>query len=250
MSETQRPSRIELLAQADLVLLLADLFRPQIPADALALEPHDVEQLLGATGLSGPDRLAERMCLGLSAARDADPQLLRDEHVRLFEGAMVCPLNETAYIRRDKGAIIGDLAGFYRAFGCEPSSATGEKPDHLLAELEFVAALLTMSAEAETPEQVQVASDALAAFATSHLGDWLPAVCRHLGQTTALAFFAHASDALETLWTELVKAHRWPVADAPPAAARPQAEPESPYECIVPAAPEPVELTVDGLPLA
>ena len=50
------------------------------------------------------------------------------EHNRLFEGGVTCPPNETAYVRRDKGVILADINGFYRAFGFEPAEDAARNP--------------------------------------------------------------------------------------------------------------------------
>ena len=175
--------RLRLLAQADLLLLLSGLLRPPGAATApAATEREELAALLAQAGLAAPGRLAALLA-DLLARAEREPVALAELQTALFEGACRCPVGETAYLRRDKGAILADIAGFYRAFGFAAAAGTGEKSDHLVTELEFVALLLVLRAQAmaaEKPEAEAVTRDALAAFAADHLGDWLPAFCRQL----------------------------------------------------------------------
>ncbi|MCZ7582039.1 MAG: molecular chaperone TorD family protein [Deltaproteobacteria bacterium] len=99
------------------------------------------------------------------------------EHNRLFLGNVICPINEAGYIRRDKGAILADAAGFYRAFGFSLPDDAGERVDHLVGELEFLALLRVMSANARIAghaDEARVADEAASDFVADHLGEWLP----------------------------------------------------------------------------
>lgn len=89
------------------------------------------------------------------------------------------PLYETSYQggRGSPGGAtfqMADIAGFYRAFGFE---ASGERPDHVVPELEFVALLLMKEAYArisEDAEGAEVCASARGKFIAQHLGEWLP----------------------------------------------------------------------------
>jgi TorA maturation chaperone TorD len=260
---------LQLLAQADLLLLVADLLRPppkatleEINRDGRFLFPlleeekrdgrflfpalDELDDVLIASRLpaSEPLRAAFHHAIALARQLPADPW--PDEYHRLFEGATACPPNETAYIRRDKGAIIADINGFYLAFGFTSRPDSGEKPDHILAQLEFVAMLLVMTAAAmreNDPEKQHVTRRALASFADAHLGDWLPSFCHRLLTTTTLDFYAAAAAALRHLWDALGAAHQLPQPATPDLA--PQGEPESPCECAA-ATTTPVELNIRG----
>lgn len=89
------------------------------------------------------------------------------------------PLYETSYEggRGSPGGAtfqMADIAGFYRAFGFE---ASGERPDHVVPELEFLALLLMKEAYARISgdaEGAEVCASARGKFVAQHLGEWLP----------------------------------------------------------------------------
>jgi len=91
----------------------------------------------------------------------------------------VVPVYETSY-EPGPGASGGptfqmaDIAGFYRAFGFEVS---GERPDHIVPELEFLALVLVKEAYALMAGQVEgaeICATARRRFIAEHLGRWLP----------------------------------------------------------------------------
>lgn len=69
---------------------------------------------------------------------------------------------------------MADIAGFYRAFGFEVS---GERPDHIVPELEFVALLLVKEGYARMSGEIEGAelcATARGKFVAEHVGAWLP----------------------------------------------------------------------------
>ena len=108
---------------------------------------------------------------------------LRASYEALFGGSVrVAPYDgsyEADPIRSSREQ--ADVAGFYRAFGAEPSGPAAEWADHAGCELEFlsfIAALRLEAGEAGRHEQAAVCADAEAAFLRDHLGRWFPAFCR------------------------------------------------------------------------
>lgn len=134
------------------------------------------------------------------ANREADPNP-NAEYARLFEGAVVCPINESAYIRRDKGAIIADLCGFYHAFGFDVNSGTGEKADHLATELEFKAMLFVMEHRSQTPDRQQVVREAISNFSRDHLGEWITLFCRRMEQTAQTPLYKAIATLRSAMWS-------------------------------------------------
>jgi TorA maturation chaperone TorD len=208
--------------------------------------------LLERTGLTDGPGLRRALRAALVERRRTAPAALAGEHVRLFEGAVPCPINETAYLPRDRGAILADVCGFYRAFGFEPAAASGEKPDHLACELEFLAMLLVMAGRAAAAgerERQRVTEEAMTLFARDHLGEWLGPFCERLEHTTELAALRLAADLARRAWRAIALGMDLPAPGAP-VAARNAAEDGSPYECGL-ADPGPVApLTIEGAPPA
>lgn len=237
--------RLALAAQADLALLVAEAFRRpptdrhrDPPAVAWAtrwqsLTCADLDGLLNAS------RLADERLVGLTRevlahARGLDPRAHFDEYCRLFEGASSCPATEASYIRRDKGAILGDVCGFYRAFGWTFRPQHGERADHIVCELEFVAVLLGMASQTNEAEKQAIALEGLAQFVQGHLADWISSYCWQLCSTTELPFFAAAAAWTESWWQALTHYHGWPIAESERRHGAPSNESDDGPECGAP----------------
>lgn len=226
------------LAQADLLLLLCRLFQPSEMSDRsrFIVGETDLTDLLKVAGLDDDPRLADALRRALREAQTVDPDAWGAEYTRLFEGATACPINETAYIRRDKGVLLADLRGFYRAFGFEPVAGCGEKPDHLITEFQYLALLLTMLWQARhegLDEQVEITNKALASYVLDHLGEWTPLFHMRLASAAQLPLFEHAARAIELAWDGLSRIHGWAPSGAP-SVILPLEDPAddgSPYEC-------------------
>lgn len=140
-----------------------------------------------------------------SARRAAAPADLIHDHGAIFGHSAQgkCPLYETEYGDGDEGFQqphqLGDLTGFYSAFGLVPTRRIHERFDHLAVESEFLAFLYLKEEHAlglAQEERVEVAVDAERAFLRGHLGRWVPAFARRVaeqageGYYRALAWFA------------------------------------------------------------
>ncbi len=260
---------LTLAAQTDLVMLTVEMLRPPGEPSALvagpdwhnaALRPEtyaagsqaerwfdlptsQLDELLRA-GLGASSVLpldTELKLTPQSALADVrrcavefDLAIWRDEYVRLFDGATACPLNQASYIRRDKGKILGDVSGFYNAFGWRAALDTGERPDHLLCQLEFVGMLLALASQAPSMESQGIVTEALSKFAREHMHDWIPAVCWQMCEESQFEYFGAVSQWLLVLWQSLTNIHHWPVDELPAERLRPIVDPDSPYECGAP----------------
>lgn len=233
MTLTLAPDRR--LAQADLLLGLAAAFALPTPALLARLEElaAAADALADAAGAADPAALARSLRAAAAAATASGVATWAAEHQRLFACAVACSIHETGFVRRDKGHILADIAGFYRAFGLALREEERERLDHLVAELEFVGLLLVMLARAEEDglaEQAEVTRAAAQAFAEDHLGEWLPGFARHLTETTRAPVYEHLADALLHAWASVAptlgveepRGRRLPTF-------RP--EPGDPYEC-------------------
>ncbi len=244
---TATPSRHTLacLAHADLLMLLAELLRgPAAPWD-------DLDPLLRSAGGNDTPALADAWRALAADVADTPAHDWASEHHRLFEGALACSPNQTAYVRRDKGAVLGDLCGFYRAFHVT-TRHDGEKPDHLATQLQFLALLLVMLTQprADDPDPPQrVVADAARAFADDHLAPWLGLFASQLRRAAALPLYHRLADALETTWSALARHHAWaPLPDDPADPPPLECEPPS-DECASTAAPfVPLHLQGQALP--
>jgi TorA maturation chaperone TorD len=106
-------------------------------------------------------------------------------------------------VRRDKGHVLADVAGFYTAFGLERNPHRQEKLDHLPTELEFLALLLVLQAQAVAEGQDEAGLTTAAAvrsFAADHVGEYLPAVADRLTAATHEPFFAKLAATLVRFW--------------------------------------------------
>lgn len=203
-----------LLARADLLLTLRDLC--SMPADggqALARVEalaEGADELLHAAELATTHAalLAEACIL----ARDAGPAQ-RAIDIATWDGAATgLDLHEAAYVRRDRGAILGDIAGFYQAFGVQPGS-NDQRVDRLGTELEFMGLLYLLQVRAmgdDAAEQLGIVVAAQAAFWKDHLADWctLPAARAEL--LPAPAWLTRALLATATCLADLAAAQGWP----------------------------------------
>lgn len=243
---SQTPSARTLLARADLLLLLAGLLRK--PEQVALPETTDIVQMLRAAALVEDDRAAAVEEL-VEQARQTPRDVWREEYHRLFEGAIACPVNEAAYIRRDKGALLADIGGFYRAFGLQHSAETGERLDHLRCELEFIAMLLYLLARAKeqaNEEHETVTLDAMRRFVGDHLGEWFPSFCAHLRGATTQELFGRWADVAEGVFEELASLLTLPVMKGREPIPPRLEDPDGSTECAVGPTATPCALTIEG----
>ncbi|MEQ1827182.1 MAG: molecular chaperone TorD family protein [Pirellula sp.] len=245
---TETTSAITLAAQADLVLITVEMLRSPQSIDRSSIEPwyelpiESFHALLEtAFGQSESTHIshAELSLAGAleevyHIARQLDHEAWSDEYWRLFDSSQACTLNQASYVRRDKGTILGDVCGFYNAFGWQANLSRGERPDSLNTQLEFIGMMFAMAARADRQADRQVVLDALAQFARVHMHDWLPTVCYHLIDSTQLTYFGAVGQWVMMLWSQLTEFHAWPIDPVSNAPLAPTIEPEDPYECGAP----------------
>ncbi|MBI3837188.1 MAG: molecular chaperone TorD family protein [Planctomycetia bacterium] len=188
---------------ARLVGEAADLVRnePAAQADALGLGERPLADL-------GPDFVLARLPKIAASFNSVYEQTF---------GLLVsgnCPPYETEYInskftfQRSQG--LADIAGFYRAFGLEPSTAHPERHDHLALELEFAAFLLGLERAAiegdhrDRVERSTICRDAHGKFLTEHLVWWVPTFARLLSRQDPGGFY----DAVSQFLAALIAAER------------------------------------------
>lgn len=204
------PDPLTCFALADLIILAAQLFLP--PARLRSLPAPETAGLTESWLRLGVDDAGARATAYEQLWRRLgghDEGAGRGAYEQLFATGQVAPINEAAYIRRDKGALLGDISGFYRAFGIELRPGVGERPDHLVSELEYLGLCLVMLGNAilEPPSETAEAADttwlALRSFADDHLGAWLPSFVERTAFAAGLGPHAEAADYLAGLWQVL-----------------------------------------------
>jgi TorA maturation chaperone TorD len=141
-----------------------------------------------------------------------------------------CPPFETEYHRTTepffRAQQLADVAGFYRAFGLEPSRGRPERPDHIALELEFVAFLLAKKRLAEDNDQMIVCSEAESAFFRDHLLWWVPSFAAGLRRKGVGGLYA----GLGRILAALVPVERSRFGMAPPRVPLPATLIEQPEE--------------------
>ena len=182
------------LARAQAYSLLARAFgRPDAAFEA---EVRD-----GRFGSALGDSLTALGCRELSTAGlDGGEAPLAGDFQRLFNPSVDgnCPPYETEYtgahvfMRQQQ---LADVAGFYRAFGLRVAGSFHERPDHIAAELEFLAVVSLKEAQALARGErahVRVCRRARARFLEEHLGRWLAPYAKQLAALAGDGFYPRA----------------------------------------------------------
>jgi DMSO reductase family type II enzyme chaperone len=109
-----------------------------------------------------------------------------------------CPQTFSVY----RAQVIADVAGFYRAFGLEPSRDMPERYDHVALELEFMAWLvakqrhaLDAGTDAQVRQNADICDAAARRFFQQHVAWWVPAFAHALRRRTS-GFYRDLADAL------------------------------------------------------
>ncbi len=139
---------------------------------------------------------------------------LQAEHRRIFSNVITldCPPYETLFGNDHvfgQSYVMGDIAGFYKAFGVELSKDIHERLDHLSVELEFMHYLAYKESYArchDGDEKVQIVVDAQKKFVKNHIGRWVPLFARMLAKKADSGFFRSIAD-FATDWIEFEVAY-------------------------------------------
>ncbi|GKS59102.1 hypothetical protein YTPLAS18_26290 [Nitrospira sp.] len=127
---------------------------------------------------------------------------LQAEHRRVFSNVITldCPPYETLFGNDHVFAqshTMGDIAGFYKAFGVELSKDIHERLDHLSVELEFMHFLAYKESYAlchDGPEKTQIVIDAQSKFVKNHIGRWVPLFSKMLAKKADSGLFRYVAD--------------------------------------------------------
>ncbi len=122
---------------------------------------------------------------------------LQAEHRRVFSNVITldCPPYETLFGNDHvfgQSQVMGDIAGFYKAFGVELSRDIHERLDHLSVEFEFMHFLAYKESYArchDGADKTQIVVDAQKKFVKEHIGRWVPLFARMLAKKADSGFF-------------------------------------------------------------
>jgi TorA maturation chaperone TorD len=139
---------------------------------------------------------------------------LQAEHRRVFSNVITldCPPYETLFGNDHvfgQAHVMGDIAGFYKAFGVELSRDIHERMDHLSVELEFMHFLAYKESYArchDGPDKTQIVVDAQKKFMKEHIGRWVPLFARMLVKKADTGFFRYMAE-LTSDWIEFDAAY-------------------------------------------
>ncbi len=127
---------------------------------------------------------------------------LQDEHRRVFSNVITldCPPYETLFGNDHVFAqshVMGDISGFYKAFGVELSKDIHERLDHLSVEFEFMHFLAYKESYSrchDGADKTQIVVDAQKKFVKNHIGRWVPLFCRMLAKKADSGLFKHVAE--------------------------------------------------------
>ena len=130
--------------------------------------------------------------------------VLQTEHRRVFTNVFTldCPPYETLFGSDHVFAqshVMGDIAGFYKAFGVELSKDVHERLDHLSVELEFMHFLTYKESYSRCHDGVdktEIVVDAQKKFVKNHIGRWVPLFCRMLAKKSDTGLFKLIADCM------------------------------------------------------
>lgn len=169
------------LERASLCRFLSLLFQPP--------QPGWRDELLHLA-----DRLPAALAADAQALAAASSDDIAEYHRALGAGACAdCESDYEPSTLAGKGPLIGDVAGFYRAFAFEPEIKLA--PDHLSVELGFLGYLALKEAYAThriSPDHAERCRDAAGKFAAEHLAQWLPTFLARLETFSPDGFYGGA----------------------------------------------------------
>lgn len=128
-------------------------------------------------------------------------EILQRDYRRIVGHTMSkeCPLYETQFgVAQVFQQVheLGDIQGFYKAFGVDTSDVERERCDHVSVEMEFMHFLLYKQAyalENHGDEKAQICVDAQKKFLKEHIGKWVPLFAVLFGRKAGDGFYVALS---------------------------------------------------------
>lgn len=195
--------------------LLARVLGPDTTA---LVDPETLDALRVALEGAGADAAVGRMVPNdVAEAAAIEPAELAGRWVRWFDLGRVAPYEASNVVATPGGVTtrLADVAGFYKAFGLE---VVDERPDHVVAQLEFLAMALMAEAEATEAgddEAADSTSNAIRLFLRDHLGGWVDAWAARVSGVDELApWVPAAAAAVEFVRAEAARRNVIPLSEA------------------------------------
>lgn len=214
MTTTIASSESRLRQRASAFALLARMLGPDVHA---LVDDSAVEALRRTLLASGDLAVLERLAT-MAPADSVEIDDLAGTWVRWFDLGRVAAYEGSNVPPTAAGVTprLADIAGFYSAFGF---AVHHERPDHIVAELEFMAILLLAEADALADghtDQAEIAADAARVFLRDHLGTWVVAWASRVGEIEQLApWFPVAAAAADLIAGECHDRHVIPLCLSP-----------------------------------
>lgn len=123
------------------------------------------------------------------------------EYNDLFCTKVLCPPYEGSYLLTERGAVLGDVSAFYKAFELKFLTREGP-PDSIKMELAFLSYMALKEAyalENKLLSEAQTTFEAQAKFIRDHLGRWGGSFASRLKQTTTFPYYKTLAEFLE-MW--------------------------------------------------
>lgn len=187
---TKQKTDIRLL-NADMYRLIANCF--DFPSKERLYAIKEMAAGLSQTGY--PDKEINTMLSTLTEAIN-ESEILNDYSLIFIKGGV--PLNESHTLQ--KFSSVADVSAFYHAFGFSPK--TGENPDSIMYELEFLALLLLKMTLAPNEEAKEVCEKAYRDFLEEHTGEFSLALAKRIREGNAGSYFFTVSYLLEAFITQ------------------------------------------------
>ena len=141
--------------------------------------------------------IAEQVDCLCSSVVNMSLEDMQSEFCRIFGHTISteCPPYETEYGKAhvfQQSQSLGDISGFYKAFGLEASDKIRERPDYISTELEFMYFLIfkeNFAREHNKTEEAEICYDAQKKFLKEHLGTWIPLFVQFLSKKAGKGFY-------------------------------------------------------------
>jgi TorA maturation chaperone TorD len=179
------------LLKADLFRLLANCF--DFPTKERLFAIKELATCLSRIGY--PDKEIINILVTLNDSI-VESEIVNDYSVIFIKGGV--PLNESHTCQ--KFSSVSDVSAFYKAFGFSPK--TGENPDAIMYELEFLALLLVKITIAPNEEAKEITEKAYRDFLEEHAGEFALALAKRIREGSAGSYYFTVSFLLEAFITQ------------------------------------------------